>query len=233
MRIRSNIATVLKRVEALKADIPQAVALSLRPSEWLADGRATAEAVLRAMADADQMRFIPEFVETVTASLLEGKVGVSLKMRSPRRSFAGVLGAAQEARPFAVFGPEGNLFAASVVEMEELILEWVNAPVDEGGKIWDERDEGKTPEEVAHLISYILLSPNLGPAGVKAREGLMPHVLAFIQRKQQQEGIDPAMVDVWLRAVLFAWREMFREKLAAKVHGHLVALRKSKTNIRG
>src|SRR5262249_51235413 len=109
-----------------------------------------------------------------------------------------------------------GLFDLPVRDFEALIQEWVEAGEAAGGKRLDARDWGKSPEEVADLISYIMLTPDPGDKAKKAREGLEPHIAEWLS-KRLGGGLDPVTVDLWLRAVLAAWREMVKLLYPQKV----------------
>jgi hypothetical protein len=226
MLIDSNIAGVMRQVERLKSAIPGAMERSLNPDRWYADARATAQRVLIAIAEPAERRFISQFVETVTATLLQPN-GLMLQMRSP---FPGLRDRIEEARAAHLALNLGdlssNLFLAQVQEFEDLILDWVQTPEDEGGKKRDHRDWGKSDEEIAHLISYIMLSPNLGEKGKAAREALTPHIAAFLMQKQMDR-LDGIVVDRWLRVVLAAWRELIITRYPAMLRAELRAAKGS------
>jgi transcriptional/translational regulatory protein YebC/TACO1 len=86
-----------------------------------------------------------------------------------------------------------------VEEFDALMLEWV-----ETEKRKDARDAGKTDEEIAALISRIMLSPKMGPKGIDARDRLRPHIEESLRRKLGGD-LSAETVDYWLRTVLAVW----------------------------
>ena len=217
--IDSNILGVLRQTEDLiERRIPKALVDALQPELWYRDARDLAVRIMLTLAQPSERKYITDFADTVTASLF-GQDGLSLQMHTPFPELVNLLTQAQSAR--AAMSSRDlmqNLFAMPVQEFEELIKEWV-----ETEKRKDSRDAGKSDEEIAHLISYILISPRLTPGGrgEKARAALMPHIAEFLQRKQAMSRLSPETVDQWLRAVLNGWRELVRVKYAEKVRAQL------------
>lgn len=220
----SNIDAVIERTRRLPQRINAAMALASAPMSWLDEARDVARRTVEALATPEQGPQASAFVATVTASLLGGdRTGFAIAMHAPGEPLRTAL---QDARTgYAVSTPierAQGLFAASIGNMESLILEWVSTPEDEGGKRRDARDWGKSDEEIAGLIAYIMLSPNLGPKGQAAREGLQPHIEAFIRQKlDAQHGVTPQTSDLWLRAVLTAWRAWVGPRWLERVRQNL------------
>ena len=100
------------------------------------------------------------------------------------------------------------------------MVEWVRTE-----KRKDERDAGKTDEEIAQFISHLLLTPNPTAREAAARESLLPHIIDFLQRKQAVARLPATTVDLWLRAVLAAWREMVRARFPMVLHEELIKAR--------
>lgn len=213
--IDSNILGVMRQTEDLiERRIPEAMERAFDPAFWYRDARDLAIRTILAIADPKERKYIPDFADTVTAGVLGGG-GLSLQMHTPFPELRDMLASAQSAR--AAMNPQDlgqNLFRLPVQEFEDLILEWV-----EQAKHKDARDAGKSDEEIAQLISYILLSPNLkaGGKGERARAALMPHIAEFLQQHQAANRLPAETTDRWLRAVLVAWRELLRLKYPSKV----------------
>jgi hypothetical protein len=218
LSISSNIAGIIRQTERLKESIPEAMNRALAPEQWIDLARDTALRVLTAIAQPAERVFVPDFVATVTGAILPGQNdGLSLKMITPFATLRDLIADAQSARAVASPFDQGTgLFQGQISEFEALIQQWVETPEADGGKRRDSRDLNKTDEEIAQLISYIMLSPNIGFKGFIARMKLTPHIEAFIQ-KQQGLRLDPATVDAWLRTVLEAWRQMINLHYLAKV----------------
>jgi hypothetical protein len=222
--IESNLAGVIRRTEALIRNIPVAMEQALAPALWIDEARELALRTLLAVAAPQDRQHIAGFVATVTAAALE-KGGLALAMKTPFPELRNILAQTQVAR--RVIGPADlsqSLFQGQLADFDQLILEWVETPENAGGKRRDSRDWGKSDEEIAALISYIMLSPNPGPRALAARARLTPHIAAFLEQAQQGNRLDAVTVDVWLRAVLAAWREMFRMRYLAKVRAIVSAL---------
>lgn len=219
LTIDSNIEGILRQTEDLiERRIPEAMRDALHPELWYREARDLAVRIILTLAQPDERRYIVEFADTVTAGLF-GEDGLSLQMHTPFPELRDLLGQAQSAR--AAMSPSdlmSSLFRTPVAEFEDLIREWV-----ETEKRKDSRDAGKSDDDIAHLISYILLSPKLTPGGKgeKARAALMPHIAEYLQKKQKLNRLDPKTVDLWLRAVLNGWRELVRVKYPEKVRAQL------------
>ncbi len=223
MRFESNISGVIAQVERLKERIPIALERALAPKHWHPEARALAQRTLLAIAEPVERRFISAFVDTVAAGVLQAG-GLALTMRSPFPALRNILTESRAARQaLAPADRAGNLFLGQVQDFEDLILQWVETPFEEGGKRRDSRDWGKSDEDIAHLISYIMLSSNLGIQGLKARDRLTPHIESFL-RQSQADRLPPATVDQWLRAVLAAWRELVRVKYPLAVRLELQSM---------
>jgi hypothetical protein len=121
-----------------------------------------------------------------------------------------------------------NLFLQEVQKVEDWLTQWV-----EQEKNKDQRDTGRTDEQIAHFIAYVMFTPDGGRYIVRngpnkgrlVRDVFMPHIVDFLQRKQAGGRLDAATVDAWLRAVLAAWRNMVRDLFPQKFHAELRAVR--------
>lgn len=225
-RLDSNLNGVIRQAERLRERIPQAMARALHPDHWRTEARTLAFNTLNALAQAGEAAYVGQFVATLEAAVLGGS-GLSLTMRSPFPA-AATVAAAQQAR--SLLDPAhgfSSLFLGPVQEMEAFILEWVATQKDK-----DQRDAGKSDQEIADFISYVLLSPggvNVIVSSGKnqgrfARETLMPHLEEFV-RQQQQGRLAPETVALWLRAVLAAWRQLIKQKYPALVYAELRAMK--------
>jgi hypothetical protein len=224
MLIDSNISGVIRQVEQLQAAIPAAMQRALHPDLWEADARALAQRTLLAISEPSERRFIALFVDTLTVTLLQPN-GFSLGLRSPFPELRNTLFDAQNAR--AVLNPadlSSNLFLGQVQRFDDLIRQWVETPEDQGGKRRDARDWGKSDAEIAQLISYIMLSPNLGPEGLAARQRLTPHITDYLLQLQMDRLSGP-VAERWLRAVLAAWRELIVARYPGVVRAELAAVK--------
>jgi hypothetical protein len=222
--ITSNLDKVIGQLTGLQAEVPKAVERALLPAKWIDRARETAEKTLFVLARHDEFDYVREFARAVTAMTFLG-AGLSLRLPSPRPELRQVLAEAQAAATITPgHTPDLELFQETVQEFENLILQWVQTPESEGGKRRDARDEGKRDEDIAHLISYILLSPQVGETGMAARAALMPHVTAFLQtREKERVGMTPERIDTWLRTVMVAWRSMVQAEITGRIRAELKA----------
>lgn len=218
MTVTSNIKAVMGRVQGLRDAIPGIIEEVLQPSEWIEEAIEVATQTLTALATGDEWLHIPDFVLSVKAALLSGERGFALTMEPyPYRGLSGggnTLGFLQQT------GDGMELF---VQNAQDLILQWVQTPEDEGGKRRDSRDASKSDEEIANFISYIMLTTQPNPTVAGARARLMPHILDFINAKSGNSALPPETVDVWLKAVLAAWRKMVSAQLTKRFRAALKA----------
>ena len=219
MKIESNIGSVMQRVSRLKdRDIPAALKTALHPEQWRELAHKEAERTLLALALPSQREFIREFLQVLTVDVFG--TGFSLKMKTP---FLGGMTLADYQAAGGVVSPGDlgtNLFEGGLNEFRDLMAEWV---AEEKRK--DQRDTGKTDDDIGRWLARELLNPDGGHlvrvkdaqgnpqknAGREVREVFMPYILDYLQRKQSLAQLDAATVDAWLRAVLCAWRGMVRE----------------------
>lgn len=233
-QIESNIDRVIERTQKIKRDIPMAMQEALAPNLWLARARLVALRTLLAIARPEELKFIHPFVNTVSADLI-GAV-LSLKMHSPfaENSTDKVLDNARAAAavltPKEIVQTRGlSLFMQPVENFEAMILEWVQGGStagqdlpypDELEKRKDARDWGKTDEEVARFISYLLLASDPTEGELAAREKLEPHIAKYIANRLAGQ-LSQAVAEVWLKAVVAAWRAMLRSAYPEQFHAIL------------
>ena len=236
MRIESNIAGVIAQFDRVTREIPAALDRVLQPENWIDDARDLAETVLLIHAKPNQRVEISKFIDTIMMM----PAGFDLRMRSPYSNQSGAdrlaatqtLGGLGGGSREAVQAGGTTLFQSLTQSMEAMILEWVETPEEKGGKRRDARDLGKTDEEIARLISYIMLTDDGSRYIVRtgknqgrlAREVLTPHIAAFIESKLAP-ALDAKTIDLWLRAVLAAWREMVLSQIGDRIKAELVFAR--------
>jgi len=223
MTINSNIAGVIRQTERLMARIPVAATAALQPVKWEVEAANLAQTILYTLATPAEAQFVPLFIKQITTGVFEG--GLSLKMQTPFAPLRNILGQAQAAKGATSNKDLGmGLFDLPIREFEDLILKWVETSEEEGGKRRDARDTGKSDEQIAHLISHIMLSPDMDRSkkGRKAREKLTPHIEEFLKSGQANR-LPPATVSLWLQAVLAGWREMVLRRYPAKLKAELAA----------
>jgi hypothetical protein len=220
LAIESNLSGVIGQLERLQAALPAAAEEALAPGLWLAEAQSVARRTMEGLATAAERPHVAGFVATVVAGVLTGG-GLTLGMHEPGGGST-TLPEAQAARG-AVSASDlwSNLFLGKVQQFEDLILKWVETAEDEGGKRRDARDAGKSDEEIAAGISWIMLSPAPTAKVLEARRRLAPHIEEFVRRVMASRGISPERVAECLRAVLAAWRQMVRDGYAARVRNQL------------
>ncbi|HEV2329024.1 MAG TPA: hypothetical protein VGY56_09585 [Verrucomicrobiae bacterium] len=237
LQIASNVDSVIERTRKLRADIPAAMQKALAPDLWLAQARDVAERTLLAISEPEQRKYIQPFVNTVSAQL--AGITLSLKMRSPFQASSSdqmiedARAAAASLTPKEIVETRGlSLFMKQVENFEAIVLEWVQgdmpnentgAPVpypDETGKRKDARDWGKTDEEIARFISHLLLTPDPTKGELAAREKLEPHIAKYIANRLSSQ-LSEAIVEIWLKGVMAAWRAMLCAAYPARLHSLL------------
>jgi hypothetical protein len=217
VKITDNIAGVRDRLRRLEQNIPVAMQRANALEGWQAPAQAAATAALTALAQPNERKHIAAFVARVVAGVLPN--GFSLRLSTPFGA-PGTLAGYQAAR--AAVSPRdlsSNLFLSSVQNFEDQIVEWVRTEKDK-----DARDAGKTDEEIAGLLSWILLGqhdPNSKAARAQAK--LTPHIAEYLAR--QDDRLPAQTVTLWLRAVLAAWRELVRAEWPVKFRAHLRAMK--------
>lgn len=229
LQITSNVDSVIERTRNLRTDIPQAMQKALAPDSWLAQARDVAQGTLLAIAEPEQRKYIQAFVNTVSAGLAGMTLG--LKMRSPfdanspDQLMGDVRAAAASLTPKEIVETRGlSLFMKQVESFEAMVLEWVQGDMpgdglpypDETGKHKDARDWGKTDEEVARFISHLLLTPDPTEGELAAREKLEPHIAKYIANRLSGQ-LSGAIVEIWLKAVMAAWRAMLSSGYPGKL----------------
>lgn len=220
MKLESNIAGVIDRLERLKRSVPVAVERAVAPANWLDEARAIAERTLLAIAQPKERVFIADFVRTITAEVFEG--GFALRMKSPfppMQTLGQMQALGQAVDPRDLYQ---NLFLGQLQEFEELLTEWVATEKDKGRK-----DAGKTDEEIARFISMALIGPedlivrSGKNKGRLVRDVFAPHIAAFLAKKQISNRLSDATVNDWLRLVLAAWRQLVKSQFAPKLRAEL------------
>ena len=225
MTITSNIAGVIRQVERLRVNVPLAEERALARPEWEAEAVGEARRTLLALADPAQRQFIEPFIQTVKSWFAQPVRSFEMKspfgeLLEPFEAIAAARLARENLNPADL---SQSLFLKPVQDFEDLILQWVQTDEADFGKARDARDLGKMDEEIAHLISYIMLSPKLGPKGMAARGHLTQHIARFLVARQQP--LDAATIDAWLRAVLAAWRVLVVKLFPGKMRAELRAMK--------
>ena len=100
--------------------------------------------------------------------------------------------------PEQILGPEHAgtagewgpyMFSMPIPEFKDLIQKWVETPREDGGKRRDERDAGKSEEQIADYVTGVMLASNRGAQ--EARRRLLPHILGWLGTHREAQGLDP------------------------------------------
>ena len=212
--LESNLTGVIGRLKRMKDhDIPTAMAKALTPARWLEPFRREAEQALLVVAEPSERDFIPKFIATVTAAVLQG--GFAMRMRAPFGDETSLQDFQAAAAAGSVADMGQNLFLSKVEEFRDIVQQWV-----EREKVKDKRDTGKSDEDIAHFISYLMLTPDerLTPAEQAAAISLAPHIVEFVQKNQAESRLTAEKTTLWLKAVLVAWREFFKAEFPVVFH---------------
>lgn len=216
MTIDTNLPHVAAQLASLERELPRAVARALRPENWIERAREVAAAVLDGLAAPDEKRFVPSFIQSVRAAVLDGGGGFSLQLdtRNPRAFFA-----VQTALPGLDAGAR-VITAANVsrAALFDLLHQWVAEE-----KIKDERDEGLSDQQITERLWNILFGDGNSAEVDGARERLLKHLVPYFAAQMGAFELAPERVDEWLRAVLAAWRVMFNHEIARRVRAELKA----------
>ena len=231
MRLAHNLGAVSARLSRLQSrDIPVALERALHRPEWLGLVEKSAKQSLLAVADPQHRQLIDIFLTTLLRTTFPSGVAFSLRTPPELRSthftldnfMAGKQGTRRVQEPAGVgdsiktvlTGPVAgwDLFSQAVNDLDAIIEDWVGTE-----KHKDQRDWGKSDEEIAHFISYALLMPDGGGLTVRSgknkgrlvRDVFLPHIEKFLAQ-QQAAPLDPAIIHAWLEAVRHGWRELFR-----------------------
>ena len=227
MQFKSNIAAVISRTKRLQShDIPSAMKRACDPGYWQKLAYDEAKATLAALATADQKQYIEGFLNTLKSLPLG--VGFALRMNSPFPPAQTIDDMAAARAAVSPSDLSQNLFLKELQQVEDWIVDWVQTE-----KNKDQRDAGKTDEEIASFISYAMFAPDgarlvvqNGPnKGRLVRDVFLPHIEDFLKRKQSSARLSAEVVDAWLRAILSAWRNLVRDLFPQKFHTELLAVR--------
>jgi hypothetical protein len=226
LAVRSNVASVRGRLARFAAQVPGAIAATVRPEVWRERAERTASAVLTGLADPGQQRYVPAFVRSIAAVAVPE--GFTLTIRG--EAVTAVLDRLGEFRQVAELPLFEAAFAEAKGEAYNVILAWVSS----GAKERDERDtvDGvpKTDEEIADRLHEILFGRDDSPAKERARQSLLkpggkdmdparPNLVDFAaaQDSTVATGLPAEVAEAWLRAVLAGWRAMIRAELPGEV----------------
>jgi hypothetical protein len=263
--IQSNLKSVLARLEAFQAGIPGAVERALDKNYWLPALRAVGEKALRAQftlftdvqTRARYEKLLPDILDTITARVRPGTRLFAMSLPAEVLTDVNLAAAAQwaslqwtptgRARKWAMPDPqaEQNLAAS-----RQAILDWVTYE-----KQWDDRDAGKTPEEVAERIERILgLRPAMHERNQEmdlAAEDLQGAIEAWLagapstpgghavdspaasparHQPPRPQGLNNAQARQWLDAVLQTWMIYFRVHLPDRIEAEFKKLRRQVQN---
>jgi len=192
VQIETNLVGVIGQVQRLRAHVPVAAARALSPDIWEPVAYGTADRTMRALAKPEETRHIPLFLATLMATVFPPG-GLRLFMAKPGPEAGPRLRAPEE-----ILGPEHAgtagewgpyMFSMPIPEFKELIQKWVETPQGDGGKRRDERDAGKSEEQIADYVTGVMLASNRGAQ--EARRRLLPHILGWLSTHGEAQGLDP------------------------------------------
>lgn len=233
--IATNLATLIARLEKARKVWPRRVLVSLRAE---LDFLATARAALQGVMIGAEVKWLPGFIAGIRAAVIPD--GLAVELTPPPGLLAAGMAAGDELARSTGPGrprkeaPEVDLSA--MVDAEEAVRAWVEAPV-EGGKFAPERpargtmpiDSGKvlTPEDefdpevaidrVMRILGFRGLSP--AAAASEKRADAASHLAHRIEGFIAATGgsdtapISAARMRELLRAVLLAWVAMVRAEV--------------------
>lgn len=224
--VTHNLEGVLYRLRRIPVALERARVACVQADRWSRPLRNAAEAVLMAQAggDARLVLAIGRFLNTfgIEPTPLGFRVTMGYAWNLPEGLRSGNLTDLQGAYASRDPANPHDLFSRTVADFRQLILEWVGTPAYaphqvngewvEGGKRRDARDFGKSDEEIADLITYILLTDSPSERTLAARTALLPHILNFL-RLGNGHDLSPETIQIWLLAVLEAWRNMIRRDM--------------------
>lgn len=163
--IRSNIKSVIARLQRFQAGLPGAVGRVLVPEKHLTHLEVVASRTLKLLAETPEEReLVPFFVATIRSELLSPN-GFRFLMSAPQRGRLGSVSAAQTAfegsrtREYA----DGRLgerrvplalepdVQVNIENAREAVSQWVKFE-----KIFDERDAGYSHEQVTDRLLWIM-----------------------------------------------------------------------------
>jgi len=258
--LKSNLKAVMARLQELQAGIPGCVERALDEGYWVPALRVVAEKTLRGqfamVADmADRARYELYLPQILATLMMKASPGSRVfEMWLPAESLSDVNLAAASKFAESQWTPQGRARKAAMLDPEsqpnlqaarQAVLDWVMLE-----KEWDERDEGKTPEEIAERIETILgLRPAFRERSQEMDEaaaGLRNAIKAWLEGAEttpsgnhavQTPATDPtrnlqgratgltnALARQWLEAVLQSWMIYFRVHLRDRVEAEFKKL---------
>lgn len=208
--VTSNAGQVAEKLNRFLTHLPSALRTVMAPQRsWLGPARRHAEMALEAIATPAQRPWIPLVVRSITIELLGGEE-IGMVWTAGR-----VAKAASLLDALAHQGGLGPLFETNTrEEMKDLLRAWIRTPEEEGGKRRDERDFDATEDEILYRLLRVLDRGAAGEFEAATAAAVAKHVQAFSQGAGGLPGLDPVVLDTWLRAVLEAWRALLEAQLA-------------------
>lgn len=253
IRFKSNIKEVIAQLERLPGEVHAAMQRAVEPKRWTAPALIRAEQALLMVATPAQRQLIPTFVNAIRVTVFIGAGGkgfeasLAAPQGDPTQDAAqtlvqGVIVQEAELRKKSdlradILQRQMPAFMANRERISEAILDWVkrggyNVDPDDpsAGKLYDaDRDMGYSPEQIAVRLEAILFGKDQTRSGspkvADARAGLSRRLYEYMAAQMQEEmKFDAVTVNLWLNAVLMAWREMVLDLLPAVVRQELKGL---------
>lgn len=266
-RLRSNIGVVIRRLRLYQAGLPEAALAAVAPGYWKPRLEELALKTVRAQWALERNVSLREAYEQLTPKLVRSltalatETGAVFTLGLGGETLAGTLsgratgqfatedgqGYAAEARAFnqgeATPKSQRHLawHEANLERVRQTVRDWVALE-----KHWDERDAGKSADEVAERVMEIMgIGASRGDrseAMDEAAKGLSTAIQQWLDgdgespsTTSQAPSTRPApgatkvnrdVVRGWLEAVLLAWTQYVKASLPGKVKSELGKLRR-------
>lgn len=232
--IRSNISSVIRRLENFERGFPAAVERAIKPKVWQQALGRHARMAMEAVALPHELRFLPGIERTLRGDTVGTGVVWHLENPDPQ---GGTLPDVEEARTLVKGGHyrKGNRQPAEEMQrrsdeierVRRAIRDFVAQPESEGGKRRTSIDSGLTDEALADRLEWIMgIHP--GQKGrhrtgkmEEAGDSLQAAIERFMLEQYGGEGLTPDRVRVLLRAVQLVWRQFFIDMLPGRLRQEL------------
>ncbi len=213
LKIESTVKSVRGRMETFAGRIASAQAKVTEPKPWLPVAVAKAKEALEQVAQSEfERELIDGFVKGVATSAFgAGAMTWSLTQVIQAVDVLGAVGR-EQFKNLPLFQDA----ATGRPEVEQLILDWVA-----GYKDKSEQEFAWGDREIADRIINILFGPRT-EGRVRATASLIfgngggrhPTLGEFaLTQGQNKTGLDADTMELWLNAVLVAWRELLLDRL--------------------
>ena len=214
-------------------DVRAALALTLAPEAWTEALRQEAKTTLWALARPEEWPYVETFLNTIMVFASPLKDGFHARMSNPLPPVLAVedfmMARGLQTRALNT-GSGAMLYSDFLTKFDALLTEWVATE-----KRKDKRDWSKPDEEIANWIGHLMLTPDSLLSNHEGRDGrvsereakrrLLPHIAAFLERRQSEQRLPVATVSTWLTGVLAAWSALVRRLWPVRFSEHLTRVR--------